>query len=190
MAIPSFSGVPILRRRLGGWGGMMASRLCYWFSDIGVRQIHISPDVNYTNAVHADKWIPVLPNTDAALQLAIAYVWLTEGTYDREYLDSHAIGFENFAYYVMGGEDGVPKTPKWAEKKCGVPAYTIKALARHWAKHAVSIAHCNGAPLSDPPSPTSPPASRSRFSACRASASRARTSSNASSGLLFGMQDG
>ena len=109
-----------------GWGGMMASRLCYWFSDIGVRQIHISPDVNYTNAVHADKWIPVLPNTDAALQLAIAYVWLTEGTYDREYLDSHAIGFENFAYYVMGGEDGVPKTPKWAEKKCGVPAYTIK----------------------------------------------------------------
>ena len=127
-----------------GWGGMMASRLCYWFSDIGVKQIYISPDVNYANAVHADKWIPVLPNTDAALQLAVAYTWLSEGTYDEEYLNSHAIGFENFAYYVMGGEDGVPKTPKWAEKKCGVPAYTIKALARHWAKHAVSIAHCNG----------------------------------------------
>ncbi len=44
----------------------------------------------------------------------------------------------------MGGEDGVPKTPKWAEKICGVPSYTIKALARYWAKHAVSIAHCNG----------------------------------------------
>jgi trimethylamine-N-oxide reductase (cytochrome c) len=27
-------------------------------------------------AVHADKWIPVLPNTDAALQLAIAYTWI------------------------------------------------------------------------------------------------------------------
>ncbi len=60
------------------------------------------------------------------------------------YLDTHAIGFDNFAYYVMGGEDGVPKTPKWAEKKCGVPSYTIKALARYWARHAVSIAHCNG----------------------------------------------
>ncbi len=100
--------------------------------------------MNYTNAVHADKWIPVLPNTDAALQLAIAYVWLSEGTFDREYLDTHSIGFDNFAYYVMGGEDGIPKTPKWAQKKCGVPSYTIKALARYWAKHAVSIAHCNG----------------------------------------------
>ena len=127
-----------------GWGGYMASRICFWFTEIGVKQIHISPDVNYTNAVHADKWIPVLPNTDAALQLAIAYTWITEGTYDQEYLDTHAVGFDHFRYYVLGGEDGIPKTPKWAEKICGVPSYTIKAFARYWAKHAVSIAHCNG----------------------------------------------
>ena len=127
-----------------GWGGYMASRLCYWFTELGIKQIHISPDVNYTNAVHADKWIPVLPNTDAALQLAIAYTWIKEGTYDQAYLDTHAVGFENFRYYVLGGEDGVPKTPKWAERICGVPSYTIKALARYWAAHAVSIAHCNG----------------------------------------------
>ena len=63
-----------------GWGGYMASRLCYWFTELGIKQIHISPDVNYTNAVHADKWIPVKPNTDAALQLAIAYTWIKEGT--------------------------------------------------------------------------------------------------------------
>ena len=25
-----------------------------------------------------------------------------------------------------------------------MPSYTIKALARYWAAHAVSIAHCNG----------------------------------------------
>jgi trimethylamine-N-oxide reductase (cytochrome c) len=127
-----------------GWGGFMASRLCFWFTELGIKQIHIAPDCNYTNAVHADKWIPVLPNTDAALQLAIAYTWLKEGTYNQEYLDTHAIGFENFKYYVLGHEDGVPKTPKWAEAICGVPAYTIKALARYWAKHAVSIGHCNG----------------------------------------------
>ena len=127
-----------------GWGGYMASRLCKWFTELGIKQIHISPDVNYTNAVHADKWIPVLPNTDAAMQLAIAYTWIKEGTYDQAYLDTHAVGFENFKYYVEGGEDGVPKTPKWAEAICGVPAYTIKAFARYWAKHAVSIAHCNG----------------------------------------------
>lgn len=127
-----------------GWGGQMASRLCYWFTKIGVKHIHISPDLNYTNAIHADKWIPVLPNTDAAFQLAIAYTWLKEGTYDKDYLDTHAIGFENFAYYVLGNEDGIPKTPKWAEEICGIPSYTIKAFARYWAKHTVSIAHCNG----------------------------------------------
>ncbi len=54
--------------------------------------IYIAPDLNYGAAVHADKWIPVLPNTDAALYLAIAYVWLTEGTYDKEYLETHSRG--------------------------------------------------------------------------------------------------
>lgn len=127
-----------------GWGGQMPARTEYFFSDCGVKQIHIAPDVNYSNAAHADKWIPVFPNTDAALQLAIAYVWLTEGTYDADYLETHAVGFENWAYYVLGGEDGIPKTPKWAESRCGVPSYTIKALARYWATHNVSIGHCNG----------------------------------------------
>lgn len=127
-----------------GWGGQMSSRLCYWFTECGVKQIYICPDVNYGNAVHADKWIPILPNTDAALQLAIAYVWIEEGTYDREYLDTHADGFDWFVYYVTGGDDGIPKTPQWAAEKCGIPSYRIKALARYWAKHLVSIAHGNG----------------------------------------------
>ncbi len=128
-----------------GWGGQLPSRMCYWFNEIGVKSIFISPDVNYTGAVHADKWIPVLPNTDAALQLAIAYVWLTEGLYDEQYIATHADGFDWFSQYVLGNlDDSIPKTPKWAEEKCGVKAYTIKALARYWAKSNVSIGHCNG----------------------------------------------
>lgn len=126
------------------WGGQLPAKIEFFFAECGVKQIHIAPDANYANVIHADKWIPVLPNTDAALQLAIAYVWLTEKTYDASYLSTHAVGFENWAYYVLGGEDGVPKTPKWAERICGVPSYTIKALARYWANHTVSIAHCNG----------------------------------------------
>jgi trimethylamine-N-oxide reductase (cytochrome c) len=127
-----------------GWGGLQPSRICFWFTEIGVKQIHIAPDVNYTNAVHADRWIPVLPNTDAAFQLAIAYVWMTENLYDKDYIASHAEGFDWFEYYVLGKEDGVPKTPEWAAEKCGIPDYRIKAFARYWANHLVSIAHCNG----------------------------------------------
>ena len=33
----------------------------------------------------------------------------------------------------MGKEDGIPKTPEWASPKCGVPEWTIKALARDFA---------------------------------------------------------
>jgi trimethylamine-N-oxide reductase (cytochrome c) len=139
-----------------GINGHMASRLCYWLSEIGLTSIYICPDLNYGAAVHADKWIPVLPNTDAALQLAVAYVWLTEGTYEKDYIKTHAVGFDRFADYVLGGDDGVAKTPEWASEKCGVPEWTIKALARDWAKRTTSIIHGNGGPMIRGPYSTEP----------------------------------
>ena len=130
----------------GFGGGGMPSRFCYWFTELGIKQIYICPDLNYGAAVHADKWIPILPNTDVALQLAIAYVWLTENTYDKEYIKTHAVGFEKFADYVLGKEDGIAKTPVWAAGKCGVPSRIIKALARAWAKKRTTVAHGYGGP--------------------------------------------
>lgn len=127
-----------------GFRGQFASRLSYFWSDIGIKQVYICPELNYGAAVHADKWIPILPNTDAALQLAIAYIWITEGLYDKDYVASHTVGFDKFADYVLGKEDGTPKTPAWASTKCGVPEWTIKALARDFASKATSIAHYFG----------------------------------------------
>jgi len=140
----------------GGFMGEMASLWCYWLKQAGKHVIYICPDVNYGAAVHADKWIPVLPNTDAALQLAIAYTWINEGTYKKDYVATHTIGFDetmmpagapansSFKSYVMGVADGIPKTPKWAAGICGVPAWTIKALAREWASKSTSEVHTNG----------------------------------------------
>lgn len=125
-------------------GGHGSARLVDFWRQCGVRTVFVCPDLNYSASIHADKWIPVLPNTDAAMQLAIAYVWITESLYDKDYIETHSVGFDNFAFYVIGGEDGVAKTPKWAEGKCGVPARHIKALARYWAKNNISIAHGNG----------------------------------------------
>lgn len=127
-----------------GFTGQFASKLTYFWKDIGIKQIYICPDLNYGAAVHADKWIPVLPNTDAALQLAIAYIWITEDTYNKEYVETHVKGFDKFCEYVLGDEDDVPKTPEWASKKCGVPEWTIKALAREFAEKITSIAHYFG----------------------------------------------
>jgi molybdopterin guanine dinucleotide-containing S/N-oxide reductase-like protein len=127
-----------------GFLGQAYSRLCYWWQELGIKQVYICPDLNYGAAVHADKWIPILPNTDAALLLAIAYMWITEGSYDKDYIATHAYGFNKFEDYVLGKEDGLSKTPKWASQRCGIPSRTIKALAREWASKKTSTMHNAG----------------------------------------------
>ena len=129
-----------------GWQGQLPSRLSFWWTELGIKQIYIAPDCNYANAVHADKWIPILPNTDAALYLAIAYQWFKNGTYDKEYLETHAYGVDKFEDYVMGGEDGAPKSPEWAAPITGVPARIIKALAAEWASKRTTVVIGNGGP--------------------------------------------
>ena len=127
-----------------GFNGQLQSRLMYWFTELGLKAIYICPDLNYAAAVHADKWIPILPNTDAAMRLAIAHIWITSGTYDKEYVATHTYGFDKFADYVLGKEDGIPKTPNWAAELTGVPSRIIKALAREWASKPTSFVHYLG----------------------------------------------
>ena len=129
-----------------GFDGYMSSRLNEWLHSIGLKYIYVDPALNYSACRMADKWIPILPNTDAAMFLAIAHVWITEGTYDKEYVKTHAVGAEPFFDYVLGKEDGEPKTAAWASGKCGVPEWTIKAVARDWAKKVTSMTIGNGGP--------------------------------------------
>jgi molybdopterin guanine dinucleotide-containing S/N-oxide reductase-like protein len=104
-----------------------------WLRERGVKQIFIDPFCNYTAAIHAYKWIPLRPNTDAALAMAIASVWIKEDTYDHEYMAARTYGFEQFEKHILGEHDGVPKTPEWAENITGVQARVIRTLAREWA---------------------------------------------------------
>jgi len=129
-----------------GWAGQMASRLSYWFTDLGIQQVYIAPDLNYAAGVHADRWIPIRPNTDAAMYLSIAYIWITEDTYDKDYVATHTHGFDKFAEYVLGKEDGIPKTPQWASQFTGVPARIAEGLAKLWASKRTSIIIGNGGP--------------------------------------------
>jgi trimethylamine-N-oxide reductase (cytochrome c) len=108
-----------------------------WAKEVGIRMIAINPIYCDTAAVFCDQWIPIYPGTDIALALAIAYVWINEGTLDQKYLDTHTIGFDKFKDYVLGvaeGPDGkIARTPEWAQKITGIDANTIISLAREWA---------------------------------------------------------
>lgn len=106
----------------------------HWLKELGVQFIYIDPFNNFSSVKNGDKCLSPRMGTDAALAEAIAYVWLTEGTYDKEYVDKHVHRFDEWADHILGkGVDRTPKTPKWAEEITGVKAADIKAVARRWA---------------------------------------------------------
>ncbi len=118
----------------GGYAGNESTMWRHWLNDMGVQFIYIDPFNNFSSVKQADKWFAPRPGTDAALCEGIAHVWLTEGTYDKEYIAKHAHRFDEWADYILGrGIDRKAKTPSWAESETGIPAADIKALARRWA---------------------------------------------------------
>ena len=108
--------------------GVAAATYLQWVKAQGKPMIFIDPVCNYTAGIFADKWIPINLGTDSALCLAIANTWIQENTYNSNYIASHTYGFDAWKAYVLGTEDGVPKTPAWAEPITGVKAPLIRAL--------------------------------------------------------------
>lgn len=111
----------------------------------GTRIIVIDPRCSDTARLRADQWIPIRPSTDGALADAMAYVIWSRGMQDQAFMDRFCLGFdeahmpegvpahESYHSYLFGKQDGVVKTPEWAEKITGVPVQTIEALAVEYA---------------------------------------------------------
>ncbi|MBF8265296.1 MAG: hypothetical protein HW384_1160 [Dehalococcoidia bacterium] len=55
-----------------------------------------------------------------------------ENLHNKEFIDKFVepVGFEKWKSYVLGQDDGIEKTPEWAEEICAVPAQTIREIAR------------------------------------------------------------
>ena len=75
-------------------------------------------------------WIPIRPNTDTALMLALIHTLVAEGRHERGFLERYCSGFEQLLGYVAGEPDGQPKDAEWAAAITGVEAQTIRELAR------------------------------------------------------------
>ena len=101
--------------------------------EAGARIVAVDPRYSESNAVLADEWIPIIPGTDCAMLIAMAYVIISENLQDQSFLDRYTLGFDQFKAYVLGHEDGRPKTPGWAEGIAGVSAAAIERLAREYA---------------------------------------------------------
>jgi len=131
----TFGGVPAKNAQIapGGAGRHRVRDGLHSMRKAGVRFVNVGPvDDNLDTGGPVD-WIPLRPNTDTALMLALAWVLREEGLHDRAFLDRYCVGFEVFERYLTGLTDGIAKTPCWAEAITGVPADSIVALARDMA---------------------------------------------------------
>ena len=108
--------------------------------DTDIETVVIDPLHNDTAKYLGSQWVPIAPNTDVALALGIMHTLLTEDLYDKEFVQSHAYGFDDFAAYLKGKEDGTEKTAAWAADITGIPAETIEDLARKMASKRTFIA--------------------------------------------------
>ncbi|MBM4531288.1 molybdopterin guanine dinucleotide-containing S/N-oxide reductase [Rhodococcus hoagii] len=78
-------------------------------------------------------WIAPVPGTDVPIMLGLAHVLASEGLHDKDFLARYCVGYDRFESYLLGVDDGVPKTPEWASALSGVPAEQIRTLARRMA---------------------------------------------------------
>lgn len=124
----------------GAYSAQEAAIWRVWMRKLGIKMVYIDPFCNFTAVKDAAKWLAPRPGTDAALAEAIAYVWLSEETYDKEFIAQKAHGFDTWAEHILGKTDGLPKTSEWAAELTGIDAATIKALAREWAKKNTMLA--------------------------------------------------
>lgn len=115
-----------------GWaapdhGGMVG---CRQLRDKGTEVISVNPIVTDSARYLSAENVHVRPNTDVALMLGVAHTMYQEGLHDAAFLDRYTFGFDRFAAYLTGENDGQAKTPEWAEAITGVPADRIRSLAR------------------------------------------------------------
>ena len=111
----------------------------------GTRIVCIDPRRTETSRQLADEHIFIRPGTDTAALLAMAQVIVTEALHDQAFCDRFVLGFDeahlpedaaagsSWRSYLLGLADGVAKTPEWAAPITGVPAETLRRLARDFA---------------------------------------------------------
>src|SRR5215831_11124612 len=117
-------------------GGAGAHTMELWLKRAkaaGVEFVSVSPLKSDAPEWLDAQWIPIRPNTDTAMMLAMAHTLVADDRYDKDFMARHCAGFETFRRYLVGADDGTPKDADWAEAITGVPAETIRTLARRAA---------------------------------------------------------
>lgn len=97
--------------------------------EAGVQFVIVSPNRGDAPDFLGARWISIRPGTDTAFMLGMAHVLVNNGLEDRAFLAGYCTGYDRFERYLLGRDDGQPKTSEWAAAICGVDSAQIRALA-------------------------------------------------------------
>ncbi len=101
----------------------------------GAKVVYLDPRFTKT-ASKVGEWLPIKPGADSAFHLALINVIVNEGLYNKSFVDSYTVGFEELTAAVAN------YTPAWAEKITGIPADTITRIAHEFgAAGSGALAH-------------------------------------------------
>ena len=96
-----------------------------------INVLSVDPVKNKTQRYLENDHLYINPMTDVAFMLAVAHVLYKEELYDKKFIETYCLGFEEFIQYVQGQtKDKTEKTPEWAASICGVKADKIREFAR------------------------------------------------------------
>ncbi|EKO3454495.1 trimethylamine-N-oxide reductase TorA [Vibrio fluvialis] len=100
-----------------------------------VNVVSVDPVKNKTQRFLQNDHLYINPQTDVAFMLAVAHVLYTEDLYDKKFISTYCLGFDDFIQYVLGNtKDEIERTPEWAAKICGVTPESIRDFARMLVK--------------------------------------------------------
>jgi len=138
----SFGGAAAKNAQIGQ-GGASLHQLPDGLQDMaqaGCRFVNISPvrdDIaidawdgltGRTQSKH--EWLPIRPNTDTAMMLALSTEIILAGKADLYFLDRYTVGFSAWKDYLLGKVDGQRKDASWASLICDIPSTEIRGLAQ------------------------------------------------------------
>jgi biotin/methionine sulfoxide reductase len=130
-----FGGVPIKNTQIesGGSGEHTAQPWLRRAREAGVEFVSISPLRGDAPDYIEAEWLAPAPGSDTAVMMGLAHTLVSEGLHDTSFLERYTTGFEPFRAYLTGDNDGQPRDADWAAELSGIPADTIRGLARRMA---------------------------------------------------------
>ena len=99
-----FGGILVRNSQIvaGGGGRHDMNHWVHEAAKAGIRLVYVSPVRADMPADVTAEWIPIRPNTDTAMMLAMAHVLIDESLCDAGFIGRCTVGFDRVRAYVMG----------------------------------------------------------------------------------------